>query len=240
MSLLQIENLVTQYGAIVALHGISFEVEEGQIVALIGANGAGKSTTLMTISGVLTPTTGKVIFNGQEIQGMPLHKIANLGIVQVPEGRRIFTRMTVEENLLMGFYTRRHEGSPDEAMRRVFGLFPLLKERLHQVGSTLSGGEQQMLAIGRGLMANPKLLLLDEPSLGLAPILVERVFDTIAKIRDQGTTILLVEQNARLALLMANHGYVLEVGEIALEGAGRQLLHDERVQHAYLGVANGS
>jgi branched-chain amino acid transport system ATP-binding protein len=235
VSLLQIDGLVTQYGEIVALHGISLEVREGEIVALIGANGAGKSTTLMTISGVLRPTRGKIIFGGEEIQGRPAHEIANLGVVQVPEGRRIFTRMSVEENLLMGYYSRRHEGKPEEAMKRVFELFPRLEERMRQVGDTLSGGEQQMLAIGRALMGNPKLLLLDEPSLGLAPILVEAVFERIERIRGQGTTVLLVEQNARAALSMADRGYVLEVGHIALEGSGQELLQDERVRKAYLG-----
>lgn len=235
MSLLQIRDLVTQYGEITALHGISLEVQEGEIVALIGANGAGKSTTLMTVSGILKPTSGKIMFGDREIQGLASHEIAKLGVVQVPEGRRIFTRMTVEENLLMGYYTQRHEGKPREAMERVFELFPRLKERIHQVGDTLSGGEQQMLAMGRALMGNPKLLLLDEPSLGLAPILVEAVFDRVERIRAQGMTVLLVEQNARAALSMADRAYVLEVGHVALEGSGQELLQDERVRKAYLG-----
>jgi branched-chain amino acid transport system ATP-binding protein len=235
VSLLEVKDLVTQYGEIVALHGISFAVNEGEIVALIGANGAGKSTTLMTISGILKPSRGSVAFNGKEIQGLAPHQIANAGVVQVPEGRRIFTRMSVEENLLMGYYSRRGEGNPTEAMKRVFELFPRLEERIHQVGDTLSGGEQQMLSIGRSLMSKPKLLLLDEPSLGLAPVLVERVFETILRIREQGTTILLVEQNARAALSMADRGYVLEVGNVVLEGTGQQLLDDKRVQDAYLG-----
>jgi len=235
VSLLEVKDLVTQYGEIVALHGISFAVNEGEIVALIGANGAGKSTTLMTISGILKPSRGSVAFNGKEIQGLAPHQIANSGVVQVPEGRRIFTRMSVEENLLMGYYSRRGEGNPNEAMKRVFELFPRLEERIHQVGDTLSGGEQQMLSIGRSLMSKPKLLLLDEPSLGLAPVLVERVFETILRIREQGTTILLVEQNARAALSMADRGYVLEVGNVVLEGTGQQLLDDKRVQDAYLG-----
>jgi len=235
VSLLQIRDLVTQYGEITALHGISLEVQEGEIVALIGANGAGKSTTLMTVSGILKPTSGKIMFGDREIQGLASHEIAKLGVVQVPEGRRIFTRMTVEENLLMGYYTQRHEGKPREAMERVFELFPRLKERIHQVGDTLSGGEQQMLAMGRALMGNPKLLLLDEPSLGLAPILVEAVFDRVERIRAQGMTVLLVEQNARAALSMADRAYVLEVGHVALEGSGQELLQDERVRKAYLG-----
>ncbi len=235
MSLLKVENLVTKYGEVPAIKGISFEVNEGEIVALIGANGAGKSTTLMTISGALKPSSGRIIFDGKEIQGMPSHQIVNLGIMQCPEGRRLFTTMTVEENLLLGYYSRRHEGNPAEAMRRVFNLFPVLEERLHQSSGTLSGGERQMLAIGRALMAKPRLLMLDEPSLGLAPILVETVLDTIKQIRDEGVTILLVEQNARAALSMADRAYALEVGTITLEGTGQELLRDERVLKAYLG-----
>lgn len=235
MSLLRVENLVTKYGGIPALKGISFEVKEGEIVALIGANGAGKSTTLMTISGALKPSSGKIIFDGREIQNMPSHQIVNLGIMQCPEGRRLFTSMTVEENLLLGYYSRRNEGKPAEAMRRVFKLFPRLEERLHQSSGTLSGGERQMLAMGRALMAKPRLLMLDEPSLGLAPKLVEVVLDTIKQIRDEGITILLVEQNARAALSMADRAYALEVGTITLEGTGQELLHDERVIKAYLG-----
>ena len=235
MSLLEVKDLITEYAGIPALKGISFEVKEGEIVALIGANGAGKSTTLMTISGVLKPSRGEIVFDGKEIQGLSPHEIVNLGVLQCPEGRRIFTRMTVEENLLMGYYSLRNEGKPAEAMRRVFKLFPVLEERIHQIGATLSGGEQQMLAMGRALMAKPKLFLLDEPSLGLAPLLVEKVFETIERIHSEGTTILLVEQNARAALSMADRAYVLEVGNIVMEGTGQQLLRDERVRKAYLG-----
>jgi branched-chain amino acid transport system ATP-binding protein len=235
MSLLKVEDLVTKYGEIPALKGISFEVNEGEIVALIGANGAGKSTTLLTISGALKPAGGRIVFEGKEIQGTPSHGIANLGIMQCPEGKRLFTTMTVEENLLLGYYSRRNEGKPAEAMRAVFKLFPRLEERLHQPSGTLSGGERQMLAMGRALMAKPKLLMLDEPSLGLAPKLVETVLDTIKQINDVGTTVLLVEQNARAALSMAHRAYVLEVGNIVLEGSGQQLLQDEGVQKAYLG-----
>lgn len=235
MSLLHIEDLVTQYGGIVALHGISFDVNEGECIALIGSNGAGKSTTLMTISGVLKPTRGRIVFDGKEIQGLPPHVIAEMGISQVPEGRRVFRRLTVRENLQLGYYSRRKEGKCAEAMRKVFELFPRLEERINQVADTLSGGEQQMLAMGRALMGRPRILLLDEPSLGLAPILVDRVFETIAEIRRAGTTVLLVEQNARAALAMADRAYVLEVGSITIEGPGRQLLNDERVRRAYLG-----
>jgi branched-chain amino acid transport system ATP-binding protein len=235
MSLLKVEGLVTKYGEIPALKGISFEVQEGEIVALIGANGAGKSTTLLTVSGALRPSEGKIIFDGKELQGMPAHDIVNLGIMQCPEGKRLFTTMTVEENLLLGYYSRRKEGKPDEPMRLVFKLFPILEERLHQPSGTLSGGERQMLAMGRALMAKPRLLMLDEPSLGLAPKLVENVLDTIKQINDEGTTVLLVEQNARAALSMADRAYVLEVGSIAMEGTGQQLLIDERVRLAYLG-----
>ena len=235
MSLLEVENLVTKYGEVVALSGISLEVDEGEIVALIGGNGAGKSTTLMTISGWLTPSSGGIIFDGQEIQGLPMHKIVGLGIQQCPEGRRIFSELTVEENLLMGYYTRRREGKPRQAMQRVFELFPVLEERLDQIGSTLSGGQQQMLTIGRALMGKPRLLMLDEPSLGLAQILVESVFEIIQRIHEEGVTILLVEQNARAALTVADRAYVLEVGSIVTSGAGRQLLKDDTVRKAYLG-----
>jgi branched-chain amino acid transport system ATP-binding protein len=235
MSLLKVEDLVTKYGEIPAVKGISFEVQEGEIVALIGANGAGKSTTLLTISGALKPAGGRILFDGKEIQGTPSHDIANLGIMQCPEGKRLFTTMTVEENLLLGYYSRRNEGRPAEAMRAVFKLFPRLEERLHQRSGTLSGGERQMLAMGRALMAKPRLLMLDEPSLGLAPKLVESVLDTIKQINDDGTTVLLVEQNARAALSMADRAYVLEVGNVVMEGTGQQLLDDDRVQRAYLG-----
>ncbi len=235
MSLLEVEDLVTQYDKVVALHGISFKVDKGECVALIGSNGAGKSTTLMTISGVLKPSRGKVVFDGQEIHNLRPHEITRMGVMQVPEGRRILTRMTVRENLLLGYYVRRKEKKADIPMQMVFELFPRLKERIDQVGNTLSGGEQQMLAIGRALMSSPRLLLLDEPSLGLAPVLVERVFDTLRQIRAQGTTVLLVEQNARAALRLADRAYVLEVGNVVMEGPGPQLLQDPKVQEAYLG-----
>jgi branched-chain amino acid transport system ATP-binding protein len=235
MPLLKIENLVTKYGEVIALDSISLEVHQGEIVALIGSNGAGKSTTLMTISGWVRPSQGKVIFEDREIQKLPMHKIAELGIIQCPEGRKLFGEMTVEENLLMGYYTNRKQGNPYQRMEEVFELFPILKERLKQEASTLSGGQQQMLAIGRALMATPKLLMLDEPSLGLAPLLVEKVFETIQRIHEAGTTILLVEQNARAALSIADRAYVLEVGRISLEGSGKELLNNDEVRKAYLG-----
>ena len=235
MSILQIENLIARYDQIEALHGISFEADQGEIVALIGANGAGKSTTLMSISGLLKQTCGKIYFEGREIQSAGAPKIAQMGIVQVPEGRRVFCSMTVEENLMMGYYTHRKEKQERQSLERVFDLFPRLKERIHQVADTLSGGEQQMLAIGRAIMAEPKILLMDEPSLGLALVVVEQVFETILRIREQGVTIVLVEQNARMALSLADKAYVLEVGNIVLQGTGRELLNHESVKAAYLG-----
>lgn len=235
MSLLKIENLVTNYGRVVALNGISLEVNQGEVVALIGSNGAGKSTTLMTISGWVRPSSGRILFEDKEIQDLPMHRIVNLGIHQVPEGRRIFREMTVEENLLMGYYSCHKNGKEDEAMRKVFELFPILEERRRQIGGTLSGGEQQMLAIGRALMGTPKLFMMDEPSLGLAPLLVEKVFKIIKRIHDTGSTILLVEQNARAALSIADRAYVMVVGTISLEGTGKELLKNDEVRKAYLG-----
>lgn len=234
--LLKIENLHTYYGHIHALKGINLEVEEGEIVTLIGANGAGKSTTLRTISGLVRPREGTIIFNGQPIGGVPAHKIVGLGISQAPEGRQIFSTLTVTENLNMGAYTLGGDKQRLEANReRVFSLFPRLEERKNQLGGTLSGGEQQMLTIGRALMAHPKLLLLDEPSLGLAPLLVKLIFETIHEINARGVTVLLVEQNARAALKIAHRGYVLETGRVVLAGKATDLLNDERVRKAYLG-----
>lgn len=234
--LLKIENLHTYYGHIHALKGINLEVEEGEIVTLIGANGAGKSTTLRTISGLVRPREGTIIFNGQPIGGIPAHKIVGLGISQAPEGRQIFSTLTVTENLNMGAYTLGGDKQRIEANReRVFSLFPRLEERKNQLGGTLSGGEQQMLTIGRALMAHPKLLLLDEPSLGLAPLLVKLIFETIHEINARGVTVLLVEQNARAALKIAHRGYVLETGRVVLAGKAADLLNDERVRKAYLG-----
>lgn len=233
--LLKLDNIKTYYGNIRALKGISIEVDENEIVCLIGGNGAGKSTTLMTISGVLTPVEGDIFFQGQSIVGVRADNIVRMGICQVPEGRMIFPLLTVMENLDLGAYLRKDKEGIKEALNRVFELFPAMSERRKQYGGTLSGGEQQMLAMARALMGRPKLLLLDEPSLGLAPILVDSIFETIHQINEQGTTILLVEQNAQLALQFSDRGYVLETGEIALVGASEDLLTDEQVRKAYLG-----
>ena len=233
--LLKLENIKTYYGNIRALKGISMEVDDGEIVCLIGGNGAGKSTTLMTISGVLTPVEGDVIYRDQSITGVRADNIVQMGICQVPEGRMIFPLLTVMENLDLGAYLRKDKGGIKEDLKRVFKLFPVLRERYKQHGGTLSGGEQQMLAIARALMGQPKLLLLDEPSLGLAPILVDSIFETICQINDQGTTILLVEQNAQLALQFSSRGYVLETGEIVLADTSANLLENEQVKKAYLG-----
>jgi len=235
--LLVVEDIATKYGQIAALKGISFHVDRGEIVALIGANGAGKSTTLRTLSGLLRPWKGRVVFEGKEIQGARPWDIARMGIGQCPEGRQIFARMTVEENLRIGHYPQRGKSSFEEEAERVTGLFPRLKERWKQVGQTLSGGEQQMLAMARVMMSRPRLLLLDEPSLGLAPIIVDLIFETIDEINAQGTTILLVEQNAQLALGMADRAYVLETGRIVLEGTGEELLENPAVRKAYLGIS---
>ena len=233
--LLELDNIKTYYGNIRALKGISIEVDEGEIVCLIGANGAGKSTALMTISGVLTPVDGDVMYQGQSIVGVRPDNIVRMGICQVPEGRMIFPILTVAENLDLGAYLRTDADGIKEDLGRVFSLFPVLRDRQKQHGGTLSGGEQQMLAIARALMGRPKLMLLDEPSLGLAPILVDTIFDTIRRISEQGTTILLVEQNAQVALQLSNRGYVLETGEITLADTSEELLNNEEVRKAYLG-----
>jgi len=233
--LLDVTDLAVAYGAIRALQGISFHIDEGEIVTLIGANGAGKSTTLRTISGLLRPMAGDVQFRGHSITRTAAERIVKLGISQVPEGRQIFSRLTVRENLEMGAFTRTDPQEIEESMEQVFTSFPRLKERINQLGGTLSGGEQQMLAMGRGLMSRPSLLLLDEPSMGLAPILVEEIFEIINRINAQGTSILLVEQNAAMALSVAQRGYVLETGSVVLEGSARELLENPLVQAAYLG-----
>ncbi len=233
--ILRVNNLTVNYGAIQALQGISFHVQEGEIVTLIGANGAGKSTTLNTICGLLLPTAGEILYRGENIVGHPADFIVKKGIVQVPEGRKIFAPLTVRENLEMGAFTRRSKAEVQKAMDAVFARFPRLRERINQLGGTLSGGEQQMLAMGRGLMAQPRLLLLDEPSMGLAPILVEEIFDIIQEINKQGVSILLVEQNAAMALSIAHRAYVLETGRVVLEGPAREVLANPEVRHAYLG-----
>jgi branched-chain amino acid transport system ATP-binding protein len=233
--LLEAKDLHVAYGAILALQGISFTIDEGEIVTLIGANGAGKSTTLRTISGLLRPVRGDILFREHSLVSVAAERIVRLGISQVPEGRLIFSKLTVRENLEMGAFTRTDKREIQESMERVFASFPRLKERLNQAGGTLSGGEQQMLAMGRGLMSRPTLLLLDEPSMGLAPILVEEIFNIIQEINAQGTSILLVEQNAAMALSVASRGYVLETGRIVLEGKARDLLENPQVREAYLG-----
>ena len=233
-TILQVDDINVYYGSIHAIKGISFEVNEGEIVTLIGANGAGKSTTLNTISGLLRSKTGQIEFMGEPLNHVPSHKVVSKGLALVPEGRRIFLQMSVQENLDMGAFSRRG-GNIDADMERVFEQFPRLKERRKQVAGTLSGGEQQMLAMGRALMSNPKLLMLDEPSMGLAPILVEQIFEIIKELHKAGTTILLVEQNAQAALSVADRGYVLETGKIVTTGTGAELLASPAIKKAYLG-----
>ena len=234
--LLELDDVHTFYGTIEAIKGISLKVHEGEVVTLIGANGAGKSTTLRSIQGINRPKRGRILFNGKDIVGQPPHEIVKMGISQSPEGRRLFPRMTVLENLEMGAFQRRDRSGVKDDVERVYGLFPRLAERRSQKAGTLSGGEQQMCAMGRALMAKPKLLLLDEPSMGLAPVLVERIFEIVTEINGQGTTILLVEQNALMALDIASRGYVLETGRVALTDDARALQTNERVRKAYLGL----
>jgi branched-chain amino acid transport system ATP-binding protein len=236
MALLELEGIETYYGRVRALNGISLSVDSGEVVALIGSNGAGKTTTLRTISGLLRPARGSIIFAGQRITEVAAAKRVGLGIGQSPEGRRLFARMTVLDNLVLGAYTRRDRAGIQRDMERVYELFPRLKERTGQIAGTLSGGEQQMLAMGRAMMSQPKILMLDEPSLGLAPILQETIFSIIIEINGQGTPILLVEQNARKALEVAHRAYVLETGTIVKEGSGEELLQSEDVARAYLGM----
>ena len=236
MSILVVDNIHTYYGKIQALKGISLEVEEGEIVTLIGANGAGKTTTLRTISGLLTPRFGTITLDGEDLAKFSAHEIVYKGVAMVPEGRGIFTRMSVQENLDMGAYSQEDNSVIAKDLELVFNLFPRLKERRNQVAGTLSGGEQQMLATARSLMAHPRVLLLDEPSMGLAPVLVESTFETIQAINDEGTTILLVEQNATMALSVADRGYVLQTGEIVLSDTAENLKQNAMVQKAYLGI----
>ncbi len=234
MALLEVEDLHVAYGKIEAVKGISFAVEQGQVVTLIGTNGAGKTTTLRTISGLLRPSAGKIFFDGRPIEGTPAHEIVSLGLAHSPEGRHIFPRMTIEENLLLGAYLRKDAGIGEDVVK-AYAMFPILGERRAQSAGTLSGGEQQMLAMARALMCKPRLLMLDEPSMGLSPIMMQQIMATIAELKSSGTTILLVEQNAQAALSLADQGHVLEVGRIVLSGPGSELLHDEQVRKTYLG-----
>ena len=235
MSILHVEDLNVYYGSIHAVKGISFDVEEGEIVTLIGANGAGKSTTLNTVAGLLKPREGKVEFEGESLLGIPPHKIVSRGMALCPEGRRVFLQMSVRDNLEMGAFTRTDSAEVSDSLEMVFERFPRLKEREGQSAGTLSGGEQQMLAMGRALMSKPRLLMLDEPSMGLAPILVQEIFNIIKALHDAGTTVLLVEQNARMALSIADRAYVLETGKVSMSGNAADLANDERVKQAYLG-----
>jgi branched-chain amino acid transport system ATP-binding protein len=234
-SLLQIQDLHVRYDGIQALRGISLEVEKHRIVTLLGANGAGKSTTVRAVSGMVPLASGRIIFEGQPIDGMPPHAIQRLGLVHVPEGRKIFANLTVRENLLMGAYNNRDKADVSRTMKLVFSTFPIIESRSDQLGGTLSGGEQQMLAIGRALMSKPKLLMMDEPSLGLAPLVVAEVLNVIREIREEGITVLLIEQNANAALKIADHALLLETGRIVLEGTGEEFLADPKVKQAYLG-----
>ena len=235
MAMLEIKDLEVYYGMIQAIKGISFEVNEGEVIALIGANGAGKTTILHTISGLIAPKKGSIIFEGQEITKIPAHKIVENGLAQVPEGRRVFPSLTVLENLKLGAYTRKDKKEIEDTLKMVYERFPRLEERKNQPAGTLSGGEQQMLAMGRALMSKPRIILMDEPSMGLSPIFVNEIFDIIQKVSASGTTVLLVEQNAKKALSIADRGYVLETGKIVKEGKASDLLNDEAVKKAYLG-----
>ncbi|MFH8371310.1 ABC transporter ATP-binding protein [Streptomyces sp. NPDC018031] len=234
-ALLEVEDLRVAYGKIEAVKGISFTVEAGQVVTLIGTNGAGKTTTLRTLSGLLKPLGGKVVFDGKPLTGIPAHKIVALGLAHSPEGRHIFPRLSIAENLELGAFLRSDKDGIAKDIQRAYDLFPILGERRAQAAGTLSGGEQQMLAMGRALMSRPKLLMLDEPSMGLSPIMMQKIMETISALKEQGTTILLVEQNAQAALSLADQGHVMEIGKIVLSGSGESLLHDESVRKAYLG-----
>ena len=235
MALLEIKDLEVNYGVIKAIKGVSFDVNEGEIIALIGANGAGKTTILHTITGLIQAKKGSIVFDGKELTKTPPHKIVSMGMAHVPEGRRIFQQLSVLENLKLGAYTRKDKSEIASTLKMVYERFPRLEERKNQVAGTLSGGEQQMLVMGRALMSNPKLLMLDEPSMGLAPILIEQIFQIVEDLHKAGTTVLLVEQNAQMALSIATRGYVLETGKITMTGTGQELLHDDNVRKAYLG-----
>lgn len=235
MSMLETENLEVSYGAINAIKGISFNVEQGEIIALIGANGAGKTTTLHTITGLVPAKRGSIVFNGKDLTKTPAHKIVSMGMAHVPEGRRVFAQLSVYENLMLGAYTRKNKTETAQTLDMVYERFPRLKERKTQAAGTLSGGEQQMLAMGRALMSKPSIILMDEPSMGLSPLYVSEIFDIIIEINKSGTTVLLVEQNAKKALSIANRAYVLETGKIVLTGTGKELLNNDQVKKAYLG-----
>lgn len=234
-ALLEVEDLRVAYGKIEAVKGISFKVEAGEVVTLIGTNGAGKTTTLRTLSGLIKPLAGQIKFNGKSLRKVPAHQVVSLGLAHSPEGRHIFPRMSIEDNLRLGAFLRKDAAGIGKDIQRAYDLFPILGERRKQAAGTLSGGEQQMLAMGRALMSQPKLLMLDEPSMGLSPIMMQKIMATIKELREQGTTILLVEQNAQAALSLANHAHVMEVGSIVLSGTGEDLLHDDSVRKAYLG-----
>lgn len=235
MAMLEIKDLEVYYGMIQAIKGVSFQVDEGEVIALIGANGAGKTTILHTVTGLLTPKKGSILFNGVDISKIKSHKIVSMGMAHVPEGRRVFAQLTVLQNLLLGAYTRKDKAEIDDTLGSIYQRFPRLEERKNQVAGTLSGGEQQMLAMGRALMSHPKIILMDEPSMGLSPIFVNEIFDIIKEVSGSGTTVLLVEQNAKKALSIANRAYVLETGNIALEGKAADLLNNDSIKKAYLG-----
>lgn len=235
MAMLEVKDLQVYYGMIQAIKGISFEVNQGEVIALIGANGAGKTTILHTVTGLIAPKTGSIVFEGQDITKIPAHKIVSMGMAHVPEGRRVFAQLSVYDNLKMGAYTRKDKNEIEESLEMVYKRFPRLEERKNQMAGTLSGGEQQMLAMGRALMSKPKIILMDEPSMGLSPIFVNEIFDIIQEVSASGTTVLLVEQNAKKALSIADRAYVLETGNIALEGDAKVLMNDDSIKKAYLG-----